>query len=495
MREPAVGIDLGTTFSVVAFVDQDGKPRTISNSDGDLTTPSVVLVDGESVIVGKEAHKAAVVEPDLVASFAKRDMGNEFYRRSVGGNQYPPEVLLSFILEKLKRDAERVVGPFGKAVVTVPAFFNDTRRKRTLEAAALAGIEVLELINEPTAAALVQGIQSGFLDASGSTDRQEMVLVYDLGGGTFDVTIMRITADRFQTITSDGEMFLGGGDWDERIADWIADQFREQNRGCELLEDARGRNRAFKEAEDAKRTLSTMKKARIMIDHGGNSLNSVLERHVFEEMTSDLLDRTLRAMERAKKAAVEKTENPAGSRADWTDVITRIILVGGSTRMPAVSEMIRRETGIEPDCSLSADEAVAHGAAVYAGLLLNGSKTRYVENVSTHSIGVVAKDSEGVRRNQIVIPRNSTLPAEFKREFRMPESGKVLLTILEGESANPGHCTVLHKQPVIPQQALPHRSRVRVTLSLTVDGCVRGDVHFLKTGERIPLLQKKTKRR
>ena len=222
MREPAVGIDLGTTFSVVAYVDPDGKPRTVANAEGDLTTPSVVLVDEETIIVGKEAVKAATIEPDLVADFAKRDMGNELYHRTVSGNQYPPQVLMSFVLEKLKRDAERVIGPFSKAVVTVPAFFNDTRRKATLEAAALANIEVLELINEPTAAALVQGIRSGFLSTTGQADKEETVMVYDLGGGTFDVTIMKITGDHFRTITSDGEMLLGGGDWDQRIVEWIA---------------------------------------------------------------------------------------------------------------------------------------------------------------------------------------------------------------------------------------------------------------------------------
>ena len=491
MREPAVGIDLGTTFSVIAYVDQDGKPRTIANAEGDLTTPSVVLVDEETVIVGKEAIKAATIEPDLVADFAKRDMGNELYHRTVSGNQYPPQVLMSFVLEKLKRDAERVIGPFSKAVVTVPAFFNDTRRKATLEAAALANIEVLELINEPTAAALVQGIRSGFLSTTGLADKDETVMVYDLGGGTFDVTIMQIRADRFRTISSDGEMLLGGDDWDQRIVEWIAEQFSEQNRGLDPLADARGRSRLKKEAEDAKRTLSTMSKARIMVEHAGSSVSAVLQRSEFEEMTADLLDRTQRAMERAKRAAAVKLNYPNPNAVSWTDLITRILLVGGSTRMPAVSQMIKKETGIEPDQSLSADEAVAHGAAIYASLLQQGKKTRYVENVSTHSIGILAKDSEGIKRNQIVIPRNSSLPAEFTRRFRMPASGNVVMTVLEGEAANPRHCTVLHKHPVTPRQKISDRSPVAVTLGLTPDGCVRGEVHFLESNERISLFKRK----
>ena len=159
--------------------------------------------------------------------------------------------------------------------------------------------------------------------------------------------------------------------------------------------------------------------------------------------------------------------------------------------MPAVSQMIKQETGIEPDQSLSADEAVAHGAAIYASLLQQGNKTRYVENVSTHSIGILAKDSEGIKRNQIVIPRNSSLPAEFTRRFRMPASGNVVMTVLEGEAANPSHCTVLHKHPVTPRQKISDRSPVAVTLGLTPDGCVRGEVHFLESNERISLFKKK----
>ena len=235
-----VGIDLGTTFSVVAYLDPTGRPCTIPNAEGDLITPSVVLFDGSSTVVGKEAVKAASMEPDRIAAFAKRDMGSMFYSKKVGGENLPPEVIQSLILEKLKRDAELKLGPIHKAVVTVPAFFNEPRRKATQDAAQLAGLEILDIINEPTAAAIAFGHQIGFLDAKGQARGKETILVYDLGGGTFDVTLMEIQGTDFTAIATGGDVYLGGIDWDRRLADYISEKFKEKHHGFDPRNDAAG---------------------------------------------------------------------------------------------------------------------------------------------------------------------------------------------------------------------------------------------------------------
>ena len=247
-----IGIDLGTTFSVVAYLDSTGRPCTIPNAEGDLITPSVVLFDGASTVVGKEAVKAASMEPERIADFAKHDMGSMFYSRKVGGESLPPEVIQSLILEKLKRDSELKLGPIHKAVVTVPAFFNEPRRKATQDAAQLAGLEILDIINEPTAAAIAFGHQVGFLDAKGEARQREVVLVYDLGGGTFDVTLMEIAGTDFTAIATGGDVYLGGIDWDRRLADHIADKFKDKHHGFDPRQDAAGLQRLLKEAEDTK---------------------------------------------------------------------------------------------------------------------------------------------------------------------------------------------------------------------------------------------------
>ena len=213
---PAVGIDLGTTFSLVAHLDSAGRPWTIPNAEGDMLTPSVVLFEGSSVVVGKEAVKAAALEPERIAQFVKRDMGSAVYSKAINGEHLPPEVIQSLILEKLKRDAEAKLGPFRKVVITVPAYFNEPRRKATQDAGHLAGLEVLDIINEPTAAAISFGVQEGFLTAKGEAKRPEKVLVYDLGGGTFDVTLMDIDGKNCTVVATAGDVCLGGIDFPGR---------------------------------------------------------------------------------------------------------------------------------------------------------------------------------------------------------------------------------------------------------------------------------------
>lgn len=212
---PPVGIDLGTTFSVIACLDRSGRPATLPNAEGDLTTPSAIFFDDSSIIVGKEALKAATLEPDRVARFVKREMGSSVFSKPINGEFLPPEVIQSLILEKLGRDAAAKIGPVAEAVITVPAYYNEPRRKATQDAGRLAGLTVLDIINEPTAAAIAYGIEGGFLTDAGQSRRLENIVIYDLGGGTFDASVMRIDGKNYTVVATDGDVKLGGVDWDQ----------------------------------------------------------------------------------------------------------------------------------------------------------------------------------------------------------------------------------------------------------------------------------------
>jgi molecular chaperone DnaK len=478
---PAVGIDLGTTYSVVAKLDERGQPVTLVNSEGDRLTPSVVLLDGEDVVVGKEAMKAMSSEADRVAECAKRDMGHRAYHRVIGGKQYPPEVIQAWILNKLRSDAMAQIGPFDKAVITVPAYFDEVRRKATQDAGYMAGCEVLDIINEPTAAAVAFGFQQGFLNAAGSTDRPRRVLVYDLGGGTFDVTLMEIRGSEFLALATDGDVALGGYDWDQRLADMAARAF-EREHGLDLRESPAAAGKLWRECEDAKRTLSARPKAPIVAEHRGKVTRVEITREQFEEATLDLLDRT--------RFTCVQTLRAAG--LDWSD-LDRVLLVGGSTRMPMVRAMLQEVSGRPPDASVAADEAVAHGAALQAGLVLakrGGRKADFsIRNVNSHSLGVVGLDSlTKRRRNGIVIPRNTALPVSARRKFKTAKDDQrsILVQIVEGESPSAdecmpvGRCTVAGLPP-----GLPAKTHVEVTFHYQANGRLKVRVHVPQTDARL----------
>lgn len=435
-----VGIDLGTTYSVVAHLDPLGRPTTVPNSAGDLLTPSVVLLGADGTVVGKEAVRAAALEADRVVECVKRDMGAAHFRRPIDGKHLPPEVLSSYILRKLKADAERKLGPIRHAVITVPAFFDEPRRRATMNAGKLAGLEVLDILNEPTAAAIAFGYQEGFLSRRGSlaADRATKVMVYDLGGGTFDVTVMEIAGDSFRAVATDGDVFLGGRDWDQKLVDLAAERFMREYR-----EDPRQNPESlydlFQAAEAAKRTLSERPKALLVVNHVGTRFKTTVTREEFEEATRPLLERT--------RATAEIVIMQAGLA--WAD-IDRVLLVGGSTRMPMVARMLEQLTGKRPDASVSADEAVAHGAALYADLLVQkrglgpGHNRFSVTNVNSHSLGVAAVDAATGRRvNKIIIPKNTPLPASVGKRFMTSKAGQrsVAVQVLEGESELPEACT------------------------------------------------------
>jgi molecular chaperone DnaK len=473
---PAIGIDLGTTFSVISKLDDLGRPQTLINAEGDKVTPSVVFFEGQNIVVGKEAMKALATDAEQVAECAKRDLGNRFFHRQLGGRRYPPEALQAWVLNKLRVDAERQIGPFRQAVITVPAYFDEVRRKATMDAGYIAGLEVLDIINEPTAAAVAFGFQQGFMHPEHAGDERKKILVYDLGGGTFDVTVMEIGGPHFNALATDGDVMLGGKDWDQRLVDFVAAEFLRKF-GVDPRAEPNAHGRLWRECEDAKRTLSARTKAHIACDYQGQAIRVEVTRPQFQDLTRDLLDRT--------SFTTRQTLQAAG--LEWSD-LDRVLLVGGSSRMPAVVEMLRSLAGKEPDCSVSPDEAVAHGAALHAGLILavhNGrSPSFHIRNVNSHSLGVVATDSKTKRtRNAILIPRNTPLPVVARRVFKTHKAAQksILVQIVEGESLSPddcsqlGKCSIRRLPPDLPAQTpIEVRFRYQENGRLTVNVQVAG---------------------
>lgn len=359
----AVGIDLGTTNSVVSVLE-GGEPVVIANAEGFRTTPPSVVAftkDGE-VLVGETAKRQAVTNVDRTIASVKRHMGTDWKTPpEIDGKKYTPQEISARILQKLKRDAEQYLGDtVTDAVITVPAYFNDAERQATKEAGEIAGLNVLRIINEPTAAALAYGLDKGKED--------ELILVFDLGGGTFDVSLLEVGKDDdFSTIqvrATAGDNRLGGDDWDQRIVEWLVKRFKEST-GVDVTNDKIAQQRLKEAAEQAKKELSSSMSTSIQLpylsltENGPANLDETLTRAQFENMTSDLLDRTKKPFEDVIKEAGVKLAD-----------IAHVVLVGGSTRMPAVADLIKRETGKEPNKGVNPpDEVVAVGAALQAGVL------------------------------------------------------------------------------------------------------------------------------
>jgi molecular chaperone DnaK len=465
----AIGIDLGTTYSCVAYLDSAGRPTTIQNNAGELLTPSAVMVDADDVIIGKEAIKASVFDPSAFAECFKRDMGRDTFRQQVRGLDVPPEVLSAFVLERLKKDAERQLGSVREVVITVPAFFDETRRKATQDAGRLAGLQVLDIINEPTAAAVAYGYQNGFFGPSAPSTQPIRVLVYDLGGGTFDVTILEIVGEQFRALATDGDVQLGGKDFDERIVSHLATKFAAQH-GVDPRDDPQDIAQLWLDAQEAKHALSERTRTTVVCQHKGKRARIELSRAEYAELTIDLLERT------------ESTTSLCLSEAklDWSK-IDRILLVGGSSRMPMVSEMLKRISGKEPDRSMSPDEAIAHGAALYAGMLqarggggaAPASRGQLI-NVNSHSLGIVGLDPNTRKRvNFVLIPKNSPLPCNAASVFQTSKEDQrnVKIAVVEGESHRPEDCVAIGECVVrnLPE-GLPKGTPVHVKYSYAANG-------------------------
>ena len=474
--QPPIGIDLGTTYSVVAYLDDAGRPTTVINNVGDNLTPTALLFDGDELVVGKEAAKGSVMSPDGFVECFKRDMGASRFRQNINDVEIPPEVLSGFVLQRLKEDAERRLGEIREAVITVPAFFDEKRRRATQAAGALAGFEVLDIINEPTAAALAYGYQSGFL-TPGEVHSDQRLLVYDLGGGTFDVTILDISGDRFCALATDGDVRLGGKDFDERIVSHVADQFL-QKHGRDPRSDAADHAALWLEAQQAKHALSARQRYTVVCVHAGIRFKVKITRDEFEEKTRDLLGRT------------ETTTSLVVKQAGTTwDAIDRVLVVGGSSRMPMGIQMLQQLTGKTVDQSISPDEAVAHGAALYAAMLMKkrdgelaGVNSQSGEfalvNVNSHSLGIVGRDVKTNRlNNKVVIPKNTPLPHDSKWiKCQTSSSGQlnVVVPVVEGESRRPEECISLGKCVVqdLPEE-LPAGSDVFVQYRYQADGTIQ----------------------
>ena len=462
----AVGIDLGTTNSVLAILE-GGEPHVIANAEGHRTTPSVVAFSksGE-VLVGEQAKRQAITNPDRTIRSVKREMGTD-WNAKVDGKEYTAQELSARILQKLKRDAEQFLGvDVTQAVITVPAYFGDAQRQATQEAGQIAGLEVLRIVNEPTAASLAYGMDK---------NNDQLILVFDLGGGTFDVSVLEIGEGVFEVKSTSGDTRLGGDDWDQRVIDWLVSEFKNDH-GVDLASDPMALTRLKEAAEKAKIELSSVTETEINLpfitatNEGPIHLLTTLTRSEFQKMSDDLVERTRGPFQQALK--------DAGLTAGQVD---HVILIGGSTRMPSIQELVTDLAGKEPHKGVNPDEVVALGAAIQAGVLTGDVSGILLLDVTPLTLGV---ETEGGIFTKM-IERNTTIPTRRSEIFTTAADNQpeVEIHVLQGERAMAGDNKSLgrFKLPGIPpsMRGVP---QIEVTFDIDANGIVSVSAKDLGTG-------------
>ncbi len=470
-KRKAVGIDLGTTFSAIAHIDAYGKAQVIPNAESERITPSVILFDGSNAVVGTLAKQNAVAEPEKIVDFVKREMGKskDEFHREFNGKAFSAEELSAIILKKLKSDAEKYLGQeVTDVVITVPAYFNDSERTASITAGQIAGFNVLQVINEPTAAALAYGIDK--------LDSNQTVFVFDLGGGTFDVTIMKIEQDHIRMLATNGDHRLGGKDWDDILVNLVAEEF-DRVHGENPLLDLQSYQDLQNRAIAAKIQLSSRPRTTIVHSFNGKSIKIELTREEFEQFSRNLLEKCKSICEIVMQEA----------RMQWADV-DKILLVGGMTRIPAIRDMISEISGRPLADDVSPDEAVAIGAALQGMLTLLAEdeknevrsipeETRQqfsgkdggliqVTNITSHTLGVVLWDESTLEEYVFpMIKKMTSMPAEVKNSFGTAQANmkKVVVRVVEGESTVPSECTPLGLCEIELPPYLPKGSPVELT--------------------------------
>lgn len=467
-----IGIDLGTTFSCMAYIDENGQPVIIPNSEGDSTTPSSVLFEDGVTVVGKEAKNQSIMEPDDFEQFVKRHMGERDYLfRTSSGETYSPEAISAIILSKLKQDAEEYLGDsVDGVVITVPAYFNEAQRKATMDAGTIAGLNVLAIINEPTAAALAFGISKG-------TSEEQTIMVYDLGGGTFDVTIMKFDSENITVLGTAGDRKLGGFDFDNKIIKEVIKAA--SDKGLDIESDPIARQDLQLKAEEAKKALSVKERTNIMLNINGRPFRFTLSKEEFVDITESLLFKTIGSMETAcDEAGIEYSD------------LDKILLVGGSTRMPLVRESIEEETGIVPSAEIHPDEAVAIGAAFHVIDVLkkmqfqstiDSDNLKDVKNieipeptkrynftdVTSHGIGIVITDGKE-DKNSVILPKNTQVPAMYTDTYSttVPYQEKLFIQVTQGEEEDLRYVTVIGTAEI---DIAPREEYVGIEVSISCD--------------------------